>query len=190
MNRVTSLDPFNSIEGFHFIVISFITDILLRNFPLIIFPLTSRLCFKFTPIGFYLERRDSRTNAAIFRENLSIRIQSEHQCGILMPFVLSCLAPGLRRKLYVQLGPGRRSIPQRASDFTMGRHEIRLGIMRCAATWCDVDSWLEKTWWRSARSMGRRGARRRLSGMSAGDPPRRERPDHHAQYSNGSFIGI
>lgn len=41
---------------------------------------------------------------------------------------------GLRRELYVRLGLGGRPFPQRAPYFAMGRHEIRLGVMRRIAT--------------------------------------------------------
>lgn len=52
---------------------------------------------------------------------------------------------GLRREFHGSVGPGGRQVPERASDITMGRHEIRLGVLRGVAARRAVDSRHEKT---------------------------------------------
>lgn len=94
---------------------------------------------------------------------------------------------GIRRELHVRVGPGGRKIPERAADLAVGRHEIRLGVLRGVAARRGFDGRSEKTGRQSASAMGRRGRRRRLSRVSAGDPPRRECTDDNAQHGNKLF---
>lgn len=99
----------------------------------------------------------------------------------------SYLTAGLRREFHGWMGPGGRQVPEWASGFTVGRHEIRLGVLRGVAAGRAVDSRHEKTGRWSTCSMGRRGARRRLSRMHAGNPPRRERADDNVKHGNAPF---
>lgn len=97
------------------------------------------------------------------------------------------LTTGLRRELYVRVGSDGRQIPERAPDLTVGRHEVRLGVVRGIVARRGVDGRSEKTAWQSARAMGRHGGRRRFSRVPAGDPPRRECTDDNAQHGNKPF---
>jgi len=99
----------------------------------------------------------------------------------------SCLTTGLCREFHGWVGPSGSQVPEWASGITVGRYEIRLGVMRGFTPGRVVDSQYEKTEWRSARSMGRRGAWRRLSRMHVGNPPWRECADDNVEYGNIPF---
>lgn len=99
----------------------------------------------------------------------------------------SCLTAGLCREFHGWVGPGGRQVPERASGITVGRHEIRLGVLRGIAARRVVDSRHEKTGSRSARPMGRRSAGRCLSRMHAGNPARRKRANDNVEHGNTPF---
>lgn len=88
------------------------------------------------------------------------------------------------------MGPSGRQVPERASGITVGRHEVRLGVLRGVAARRAIDSRNEKTGRWSARPMGRRGARRRLSRMHAGNPPQRECADDNVEHGNRPFAVV
>lgn len=94
---------------------------------------------------------------------------------------------GLRREFHIRVGPGRRQIPERASGFAVGRHEVRLGVLRISIARHAVDRRLKKTGRRPACPMGRRGGRRCLPRVPAGYSLWRKRTYDHAEHGNKPF---